>query len=135
MADINERYVSAIPSAGLTAALANTYEPVRVDPGVEGPTDGDTAIPVTRVGSNDNADEVFGQYMNRTSPTRIRVKVGGLLILKANTTYDKAVHGQGVRATGSVGVVEASGTVGVGFGRIVGGGTIGGVNVYRVYVQ
>lgn len=133
MSFTNERYESGIPSAGLTNANANKYVAVRVDPDVEGGL-GDPAIPVTRTGSADNALEVFAEYLNYTSPNRVRIKTGGILTLQSDIAYTEAVNGQGVRATTTAGVVEASGAVGVGLGRIVGGGQIDGVNVYKVYV-
>ena len=139
MSDINESYVSGIPSGGLTRERANTHEPVRVDPAVDGPTGGDPAIPVTRIGSGDNLKEVFGEYMNMTSPTRIRVKTRGVLTLKSSVKYAKAMNGQGVQATGqaSVGLVENAGggaELGTGLGYIFGGFTRGTQEYLKVYV-
>lgn len=130
MSTIQEQYATGIPSSAVTKALANKHYALRMDPAVAGDLT-NPAIPVTLTGSADNALEVIGEYENWNSATAVRCKTSGMLILRGIKAYDKALNGQGVRATATAGVVEEAG-LGLGFGRIRGGKdvTIDGATVH-----
>ena len=81
-------------------------------------------------------DEVFGEYQT-FDKSAIHVRNKGTMILRASQPYVSTLNGQGVIAGYQAGEVRASGTLGTGFGVIIGGGTesINGadVDVLKVY--
>lgn len=136
MSQVHEAYLTGIPAADLTKERQNTRMAVRVNPAVSA-TRGNPAIPVTRVGSGDNAKEVIGEYKQWNSDTAIRIQTKGILHFQAAAAYNKATNGQGVQAVdasaGNKGKVEPAG-LGAGLGHIIGGYTENGIEYLIVYV-
>lgn len=85
-------------------------------------------------GSAADANEIYGEIFGArgSEVSLVSVQTTGLVRLKAIAAFAAAMVGQGVLATTTAGVVKASGTVGLGKGRIYDGETIGSDHYYYI---
>lgn len=134
MAQVGELIITGDPASDITQARSGQHWALRVNSSNEG---GTGKLPVTRCGSAADADEVVGQYVRWSSSDAVDVRIRGILELRTTVTYATSMNGQGVQAVGTganqLGTVENSGTLGDGFGKIIGSRTIGsGASAYTV---
>ena len=125
MALTREKFTECVRTTGITDSHLNSNYAARI---VGGATAAELAknVPATNlVGSAANADEVYGEIKWAAETNKVTVQTGGIVRLKTTSAFSFVVgmSGQGVQAVGTgndVGLVENSGTVGDGFGRILG---------------
>lgn len=132
MSQVGEHYITGSPSTELNKARQGTRQAVRVDP-TRSATRGNPAIPVDRISGTDDANEVIGEYKQFNSDSAIRVQDRGILHLEAKEAYAVGDNGQGVLSSDTAGLVKPSGTVGTGFGSIIGGYSENGKHYLIVY--
>ena len=129
MAFVRERFTVCERNAGITDAFLNANYAARIVSG------GDliNAKPaVNLVGSAANANEVYGEIKGALNSETCTLQTCGIMYLRTSgrtVTQLNANVGQGVQAVGGAnqdGFVENTGTLGVGFGRILGGLTLNG---------
>ncbi len=133
MSTVNEMWFACKGDSTLTDDNKGQYLAVKISDTARGLGD------EPEVALTDTAqDEVFGQYMSRESDGTCRIATCGVLYLRATAAYAATQNGFGVLATTTDGQVAVAGTIGLGVGRIIGGGTatVGGatVNILKVYV-
>ena len=116
---LRQAVTTCVPDVTLTAALAGQHYAAKVDTGVIGDLSGKP-----RVGMSDtnDANDTYGEYMSLDGG-EVGIQTGGIMVLRTAATYTAAMNGFGVRGTTTSGVVEIA-TLGTGFGRIIGGGTV-----------
>ena len=128
--------IACTPAADLTATNANQRYAARLDTTAANDLNGNPTATLT--GTTATAIEVLGEYETYDNAA-VRIKTGGVLILRASAAYAAANNGFGVVASATAGIVQVAATIGTGLGKIIGGGTenIGGsdVNVLRVLVE
>ena len=129
---VREKFTNCDPAAAVTAAFENGGYSARLTTG----GDITNSKPgVTLVGSAADANEVYGEIKGRIDGNTVSVQTGGIARFRvlvaslADVAAIDAVIGQGVQAADatSSGLVEHSGTLGDGRGRIIGGELDGGV--------
>ena len=129
---VREKFTVCGRDSAITASHLNAHYAARVDP-----TNGDLANGkpgVNLSGSAADALDVYGEIKGAVNADTVTVQTGGILYLRvdtgtlANVAAINAVAGQGVQTDGAdSGEVENTGTVGTGFGRILGGLEVDGV--------
>ena len=128
---VRQAVTTCVPNATLTALLAGQHYAVKVNTAVIGDLKGKPRVAIT---NTNNALDVYGEYMSLDGG-EVGVQTGGILVLRTSAAYTLADNGFGVRSTGVVGVVQTA-TLGTGFGKIIGGGSVmvdgTAVNVYVV---
>ena len=111
-------------NGGYAARYAGGGDPANAKPGVQ------------LVGSAADAFEVSGEITSALNTETVTVQTCGVMKFRTSASISNinAAIGQGVQALDatSSGLVENSGTVGTGFGRIIGGETIGTQNYFVV---
>ena len=128
MAFVRERFTVCERNAGITDAFLNANYAARIVAG------GDlvNAKPeVNLVGSAADANEVYGEIKGALNSDTCTLQTCGIMYLRTTgltIAQLNAAVGQGVQAstTAAAGSVENTGTLGVGFGRILGGLTLNG---------
>ena len=140
---VHEMFLNCGRDSDITASHLNAGYAARIDTTASGADLANGKPGVNVCGSADDANEVFGEIKGAVNANTVTVQTGGVLYLRvltatyANVAAVNAVAGQGVQAVGaaSVGFVEATGTLGTGFGRILGGVMIDGTLRAAVYAE
>ena len=130
---IRERFTNAIPNAAITSAHYNGGYAARLTAGGD-MTDSKPAVNLC--GSAADANEIYGEIKGGIDGNTVSVQTCGIMRLRTTgltAAQINAAVGQGVQAstTAAAGSVENTGTLGVGFGRIIGTETEGTV-IYAV---
>ena len=123
MAFIRERFTVCERNVGITDAFLNGNYAARIVAGgdlINGKPE------VNLVGSAADANEVYGEIKGALNSVTCTIQTCGIMYLRTTglTVVDlNAAVGQGVQAVAaaSPGLVENTGTLGEGFGRILGG--------------
>ena len=129
---VREKHTSCVPDSTLTAARAGIHVAVKLDDDVAGDLTGKP-----RVGRTDtnNALDVYGEFILLDGGDA-SIQTGGIMVLRASAAYVMADNGFGVRSTATAGVVQKGASIGAGFGKIIGGGSVeidgAATNVYVV---
>ena len=140
---VHEKFLNCGRDSDITDAHLNAGFAGRIDPTASGADLANGKPGVNLCGSADDANEVFGEIKGSVNADTVTVQTGGVLYLRvltgtyANVAAVNAVAGQGVQAAAaaSLGFVEATGTLGTGFGRILGGVMIDGTLRAAVYAE
>ena len=130
---LRERFTACARNSAITDTHLNGGYAARYTSG----GDPSNARPgVTLVGSAADALEVAGEITSALNSETVTVQTCGVMKFRTSASIANinAAIGQGVRALDatSSGLVENSGTVGEGFGRIIGGETISTQNYFVV---
>ena len=133
MALIREKFTACARNSAITDSHLNGGYAARYTTGGE-PENGKPGA--TLVGSAADALEVAGEIKGAINSDTCTVQTCGIMEFRtsATTSQINSRIGQGVQAldSSSSGLVENSGTVGVGFGRIIGSRIRGTQNYYVV---
>ena len=142
---VHEKFLNCGRDSDITAAHLNAGFAARIDTTASGADLANGKPGVNLCGTAADANEVFGEIKGAVNADSVTVQTGGVLYLRvltatyANVAAVDAVVGQGVQAVdtgaGNVGFVEATGTLGTGFGRILGGVMIDGTLRAAVYAE
>ena len=140
---VHEMFLNCGRDSDITAAHLNAGYAARIDTTASGADLANGKPGVNLCGSAADANEVFGEIKGSVNADTVTVQTGGVLYLRvltatyANVAAVDAVVGQGVQAASAtdLGFVEASGTLGTGFGRILGGVMIDGTLRAAVYAE
>ena len=140
---VHEKFLNCGRDSDITAAHLNAGYAARIDTTASGADLANGKPGVNLCGSAADANEVFGEIKGAVNANSVTVQTGGILYLRvltatyANVAAVDAVIGQGVQAASAtdLGFVEASGTLGTGFGRILGGVMIDGTLRAAVYAE
>ena len=140
---VHEKFLNCGRDSDITAAHLNAGYAARIDTTASGADLANGKPGVNLCGSAADANEVFGEIKGAVNADSVTVQTGGVLYLRvlvatyANVAAVDAVAGQGVQSASAteLGFVEASGTLGTGFGRILGGVMIDGTLRAAVYAE
>lgn len=130
---LREKFTACARNSTITDAFLNGGYAARYTTGGD-PSNAKPAV--TLVGSAADALEVVGEIKGALNSDTVTVQTCGIMHFRTTASIAdiNAAIGQGVWALDgtSSGLVENSGTVGTGFGRIIGAETIGTQNYYVV---